>query len=266
MKDKIVSYLKENQSIVVMTLLIVIAVIAVFISLPALLAEMLIALNFILTLTLLVIVFCTEKVKNIYFYPTLVLLFTIFNLTVNVSTTRLIMAKGSEFDGLLINLFSSLIVSSEKEYLVNGLVMFMVIFAFNIIVVTKSCTQVSEVATRFDLDCSQIKLMSIYSEYDSGAITEDETQAKKKEVQEESDFLCALDGASKFVSHNELIRIYIFMMSFIGVIPIGTLLRGESISDTINSCFPLFISSGILCILPAFLVSLGMRIIVTRKI
>jgi flagellar biosynthesis component FlhA len=260
MKEKILNYLKENLFTVVTVSLIVIMVV---IPLPALLVEILIALNIILALTLVTVLY-TEKVKNIAFYPTLVLLSTVLGLAIYVSATRLILSKGAEYDGVLIKYFSSLIVGSEKENLIKGLVMFIVIIAFNVIIITKSCTRVSEVAARFMLDTFEVKLMAIDTEYSSGAITEDEAQDRKKEVQEKSDFYGTMDGVSKFVSGNEKIRIIIFMISFIGVILIGTFLKGESISNTINSYYPLIISSGILCMLPAFLVSLGMGIITSR--
>jgi flagellar biosynthesis protein FlhA len=111
------------------------------------------------------------------------------------------------------------------------------------------------------LDSFQVKLMAIETEYDSGTITEENAQARKKEVQEESDFLGVLDGASKYVSGSVKIILCIFIVSFTSVILIGTLFKGESVNYVINSYFPFILSNGILCMLPAFLWSLGMRII-----
>jgi len=262
MKEDIISFLK-NGFIVGMTLAIVIAI---FIPLPALLLDIFIALNLIFAITLLIIAFCTEKVKNLSIYPALLLLFTIFNLAVNISATRLILTKGAQFDGRLIKVFSSLIVGSENERLIMGYVIFVIILCFNVLlIVTKGCSRVSEVAARFTLDSFTVKLMAIDTEYSCGAITEDEAQVRKIELQRESDFYGAMDGASKFLSGNEKIRILIIAVSHIVVTLIGILQKDESINDVIKSYIPLVISNGILNILPAFLVSLADGIIVTRK-
>jgi flagellar biosynthesis protein FlhA len=259
MKENIINFLEENKFISSITLMILI------LPLPELLLglsmlDIFIVFNMLFALTLIFIVFFKEKIRNYYLYSSIINIFIFFNLVVNISAIRLILIKGAEFDGRLIKYFSSLFVGSENENLFKGLIIFYLIFALITVIITKSCTRVSEVAARFTIDSFQVKLMAIDSEYDSGAITEEEARAKRKKVQEESDFLGALDGASKYVS-GYVIIICIFGVSFTSVILIGNLFRGESINYTINSYFPFIFSNGILCMLPALLLSLGMRVI-----
>jgi flagellar biosynthesis protein FlhA len=261
----IINFLEKNKFISSITLTILI------LPLPELLLglsmlDIFIVFNMLFALTLIFIVFFKEKIRNYYLYSSIINIFIFFNLAVNISGNRLILLKGVEFDRRLIKYFSSLFIGLESENLFKGLIIFSVIIILITVIITKSCTRVSDVAARFTLDAFQVKLMTIEIEYNNGAITEEEAQARKKEVQEESDFLGALDDSSKYVSGYVKIILYIFEVSYIGIILICILryiFRGESISDSITY-FPLIISSGILCMLPSLMLSITMGIIVTR--
>jgi len=262
----IINFLEKNKFISSITLTILI------LPLPELLLglsmlDIFIVFNMLFALTLIFIVFFKEKIRNYYLYSSIINIFIFFNLAVNISGNRLILLKGVEFDGRLIKYFSSLFIGLESENLFKGLIIFSVIIILITVIITKSCTRVSDVAARFTLDAFQVKLMTIEIEYNNGAITEEEAQARKKEVQEESDFLGALDDSSKYVLGYVKIILYIFEVSYIGIILICILryiFRGESISDSITY-FPLIISNGILCILPVFLLSITMGVIITRE-
>jgi len=268
-EKKILNYLKENKFIVFFTLLIVIVMV---IPLPVLLVEILIALNWILSITLFVVVLCTKKIKYYLFYPALVIFCAFLGFAVNFFTVFIILSKGVEFDGQLIKIFSYFIWGSHKENLINEHVLFIaniVYIVFNVMlimmIVTNSCTRVSEVAVCFRLDSFPLKLMAIDTEYSDDAITEDEAKVRKEEVIRELDFFCALDGASKFFSGSIKMIIFIIIFSLVcisGIIKI----KDESISVAINFYFPFVISSGILCMTPVFLVSLATEIIASRVV
>jgi len=263
MKNKLVNYFKENLFIVTIAVLLIILI---SIPLSALFVNIFIALNLIFTLMLLVLVLCMDVNSYFFTFPTLTLLLTIFNLAVNVSVMRLILTKGAEIDNRLIKVFSSFINGSGEVRFIMCYIIFLAVICCHVITVVKVCTRVSEVAARFTLDSFQVKLMAIEAEYESGAINEEEAFAKKEEVQKESDFLGELDGVSKIVSGNEKIRIIIIAAGIFGAVLIGVLLRGESIRDAVKLYIPLFIGNGILCMLPSFILSLTIGIVVSRCI
>jgi flagellar biosynthesis protein FlhA len=236
------------------------------IPLPALLLDIFIALNLIFALMVFLFALYVKKITNFTLYPTLLLVFMLFNMPVNLFATRLILTKGTEFDGRLIKVLSSFIVGAENKGLIIGLAFFIVIIAIHVIVVTKRCTRISEVACRFTLDSLPVKQMAIDAEYNSGAITENEAALRKEKLQIESDFYGSMDGASKFLSGNEKVRILIIMVGFIGAILIGTLLNGQSINDAINTFVPLVIGNGILCALPSLLMSVAIGRIIIRSV
>jgi flagellar biosynthesis protein FlhA len=238
-------------------------VIMTIIPLPTLLLDIFIALNLIFALIVLLIGILYKQIYYFTLYPTLLLISIFFNLAVNLSATRLILTKGAEFDGRLIKVLSSFIVGSEGERLIIGLIIFIVIIAIHVIVVTKGCTRISEVVCLFTLDLPQMKQMDIDAKFNSGTITENEANARRNRLQIEVDFWDSLDGTSKFLSGNEKARIIIITLSFIGAILIGTLLNGQSINDAINTSVPLVIGNGILCVLPSLFLSIAMGIIIS---
>jgi len=241
----------------------------VIIPLPAMLLDIFIGFSLFIAIMLLVISLCTKKGAELQFYPSLFLLSIIFSLSVNVSAIRLILTKGTEFDDYIIKSISSLFTGAENEGAIIGFTLFFIIFSFFAIVVTKGCTRISEVAARFTLDSCQVKCKAVDLEYENGAITHDEAIAKKYNLLKESNFYCALDGASKFLSSNVKIGIIIMIISFIGAVLIGILKGDETIDITIinaaKTYLPLIMSSEILCImLPSFLLSISIGCIISR--
>ena len=154
------------------------------IPLPTPLLDFLMALNLTLGLTIILIVLYTKRALDFSIFPTLLLVTTVFGLALNVSSTRLILSKGSDFDGKIVRAFGRFVVgSSGPEGLVIGLIIFIILVAVQFIVITKGATRVAEVAARFTLDALPGKQMAIEAEYNSGAISEEEAQRKKSELQ-----------------------------------------------------------------------------------
>jgi len=213
------------------------------------------------------IVLFTKRTLDFSIFPTLLLILTVFGLALNVSSTRLILAKGANFDGRIVRAFGTFVTGTTGfEGYVIGLIIFIVIIAVQFIVITKGATRVAEVAARFTLDALPGKQMAIEAEYNSGLITEEEATRRKHEIQREVDFYGAMDGASKFVSGNVKVGILITLINIIGGFIVGMTLHGESWQVALDTYISLTIGDGLVSQLPSLLISTATGIIVTRAV
>jgi flagellar biosynthesis protein FlhA len=244
---------------------VIIVVVMIIIPLPIVLLDTLMAINVIFSLLVLLIVLYAQKPTEFSLFPTVLLVATVFSLALNISSTRLILSKGAKFDGKMIRAFSTFVVGTGgNQGLVIGFIIFIIIIAVQAIVITKGATRISEVAARFTLDSMPVKMMAIDTEYSSGSITEEEAQKRKAQVQRESDFYGSMDGASKFISGNVKIGIFVTVIDVIGGIIIGAAIHGESMELAFNNYISLSIGDGLLTQFPALLISTAMGIVVTR--
>ncbi|MDR0301470.1 MAG: flagellar biosynthesis protein FlhA [Treponema sp.] len=244
---------------------VIVIVIMLILPLPTVLLDMLMAVNLMLSLLVLLIVLYTQKPTEFSLFPTMLLVATVFSLALNVSSTRLILRDGVRFDGRMVRAFSSFVVGSGgSEGIVIGFIIFIIIIAVQAVVITKGATRVSEVAARFTLDSMQVKMMAVETEYSSGSISEEEAQKRKAQIQKESDFYGAMDGASKFISGNVKIGILITVINVLGGIIIGMTLHGEPWAIAANNYVSLAIGDGLISQFPALLISTAMGIVVTR--
>jgi flagellar biosynthesis protein FlhA len=240
-------------------------VLMIIIPVPAVLLDALMALNLALSLIILLLVLSTRKAVDFSIFPTMLLVTTIFGLALNISSTRLILTKGVNFDGRIVRAFSVFVVGAGgTEGLVVGFIIFIVIIAVQAIVITKGATRIAEVAARFTLDGLPVKQMAIESEYNSGAISEEEARKRKDDVQREVDFYGQMDGASKFVSGNVTVGIFISVINLIGGFIVGMVIHAEPFILALNTYTSLTIGDGLVSQLPALLVSTSTGIIVTR--
>ncbi|MDR2942337.1 MAG: flagellar biosynthesis protein FlhA [Treponema sp.] len=244
---------------------VIVIVIMLILPLPTILLDALMAVNLMLSLLVLLIVLYTQKPTEFSLFPTMLLVATVFSLALNVSSTRLILRDGINFDGRMVRAFSHFVVgSSGNEGIVIGFIIFIIIIAVQAVVITKGATRVSEVAARFTLDSMQVKMMAVETEYSSGSITEEESQRRKAQIQKESDFYGSMDGASKFISGNVKIGILITVINILGGIIIGMSIHGEPLSIAANNYVSLAIGDGLISQFPALLISTAMGIVVTR--
>jgi len=244
---------------------VILVVMMIIIPLPTWLLDTLMALNVIFSLLVLLIVLYAQKPTEFSLFPTVLLIATVFSLALNVSSTRLILRDGAKFNGQMIRAFSTFVVGTGgNRGLVIGFIIFIIIIAVQAIVITKGATRISEVAARFTLDSMPVKMMAIDTEYSSGSITEEEAQRRKAQVQRESDFYGSMDGASKFISGNVKIGIFVTVIDVIGGIIIGVAIHGEPMSLALNNYISLSIGDGLLSQIPALLISTAMGIVVTR--
>jgi len=256
-----------NRSDLLVAIGAITIVIMLIIPLPAVILDLLMAANLVLNLLVLLIVLYTRRAIDFSVFPTILLVSTVFGLGLNVSSTRLILTQGMKFQGKMVRAFSTFVIGTEgTQGLVIGFVIFIILIAVQAFVITKGSTRVAEVAARFTLDAMPTKNMSIEAEFNSGAITEEEARTRKMEVQREADFYGAMDGASKFVSGNVKIGIFITVVNIVAGLIFGMALRGEPFAQAIQTYAALTIGDGLLSQLPSLFVSVATGLIVTRSV
>ena len=220
----------KQRSDVLVAVGVIVVVMMMLIPLPAVLLDILMAANLVLSLLIILTVLYTRHALEFSVFPTLLLIATVFGLALNVSSTRLILAQGSRFNGHIVRAFATFVVGTKGvEGYVIGLIIFIIIIAVQFIVITKGATRVAEVAARFTLDALPGKQMAIEAEYNSGLITEEEATKKKNDLQREADFYGSMDGASKFISGNVKVGILITVVNIIGGLIVGMTLHGGAV-------------------------------------
>ncbi len=259
--------LLSDKSELLVAIGVIVVVMMMIIPLPAVILDIFMIFNLVLSLMIILIVLYTSRALDFSIFPTLLLVTTVFSLALNVSSTRLILSKGSEFDGKMVRAFGTFVVGAGgAQGLVIGIIIFIIIVAVQFVVITKGATRVAEVAARFTLGSLPGKQMAIEAEYNSGAITEEVATRKKNDLQKETDFYGAMDGASKFVSGNVKIGILITAVNMVAGFIVGVTLHGETFDLAISNYISLTIGDGLITQFPALLVSTATGLIVTRAI
>lgn len=246
---------------------VIVVVGMLIIPLPTFLLDGFMSINIVLSLLVILIVLYTSRALDFSVFPTLLLVATVFGLALNVSSTRLILAQGEDFNGRIVTAFANFVVgTSGTEGLVIGIIIFIVLIAVQFIVITKGATRVAEVAARFTLDALPGKQMAIEAEYNSGAITEEEAAKRKNELEREVDFYGAMDGASKFVQGNVKVGILITVINIVGGIIVGVTLHGETLARAADTYIRFAVGDGLVTQFPALLIATATGIIVTRAV
>ena len=252
---------------VLVAVFVCVAILMLLIPLPAVVLDLFMLLNICLSLLVILIVLYARNTLEFTVFPTLLLLATVFGLALNVSSTRLILAQGAAFDGRVVRAFGSFVVgaSGAAGYLI-GLVIFTIIIAVQFVVITKGSTRVAEVAARFTLDALPGRQMAIDAEYHAGLLNEVQAQQRKQELQRQSNFYGAMDGASKFVSGSVRVAIIITLVNLAGGLIMGVSVHGEPLAAAAQTYVTLTIGDGLVTQLPALLISTATGIVVTRAI
>ncbi|GAB6089844.1 flagellar biosynthesis protein FlhA [Spirochaeta dissipatitropha] len=265
-RNRAAALFAESSDIMVAVGVIVI-VMMMIIPLPTVLLDVFMTLNLVLGLLIVLIVLYTTNALDFSVFPTVLLVTTVFGLALNVSSTRLILSQGADFDGRIVRAFATFVVGTAgTEGLVIGIIIFLILIAVQFLVITKGATRVAEVAARFTLDAMPQKQFGIEAEFNAGAITEEEMAQKKEDLQREAAFYGAMDGASKFVSGNVKIGILITFVNIIGGIIVGVSIHGEPFGMAANNYISLTIGDGLVSQFPALLISTATGLIVTRSI
>lgn len=232
---------------------------------PPFAVDLLISLGIAVSIIMMVTAIYIKRALEFSSFPTLLLIITLYRLSLNVATTRVILLRGPEMGtaaaGDVIHAFGEFVVGGNYAV---GIVVFAILVVINFIVITKGAGRVAEVSARFTLDALPGKQMSIDADLNAGAINEEQARARRQEIAREADFYGAMDGASKFVRGDAIAGILIVLINIIGGIIIGTLQRGMSIADAAQTFTLLTIGDGLVTQIPALIVSTAAGIIVTR--
>ena len=238
----------------------VIAILGIIIvPMPTAILDVLLALNITLALVILMVALYTTEPLEFSVFPGLLLLVTLYRLSLNVASTRLIL--GDAFAGEVITAFGTFVV--KGNYIV-GFVMFVILVVIQFVVITKGATRIAEVAARFTLDAMPGKQMSIDADLNAGLIDDVEARRRREKVSRESDFYGAMDGASKFVRGDAVAGLAITFINILGGFVIGILQRGMSLTEALRTYTILTVGDGLVSQIPALVLSTSAGIIVTR--
>ncbi|GMO50177.1 MAG: flagellar biosynthesis protein FlhA [Treponemataceae bacterium] len=251
-------------------LAVVFAVLMVIIPLPPLLLDFLMIVGLAASILVLLITVTSRKVTDFSQFPTVLLVLTIFTLGLNVSSTRMILSYGSKLNttvgGAVVKAFSSFVIGiGGSQGLVIGFVIFIIITAVQIFVITKGAKRSAEVNARFMLDGMPMKMAELSSEYSQGAITDEELKNGKQELQLEVDLARAMDGASNFVSGSAKIGIFITVINLVGGIIIGMTINGENFATAMQTYPKFTIGDGLFSQIPSLFVSVATGLLVSRS-
>lgn len=230
-----------------------------FTPIPALLLDLLLVTNVSIGLLVLLLSLYMDKPLSFSTFPTLLLIATLFRLSLNIAATRLILSDG--YAGEVIGAIGTYVVGGNY---VIGLVVFTILIIVQYIVVTNGAQRVAEVAARFTLDSMPGKQMSIDADLNMGLIDEHAAKERRKNVEREANFYGAMDGASKFVKGDAIAGIMIIMINIIGGLTIGIAQHDMSWAEALHRYTLLTVGDGIVTQIPALVISTATGIIVTR--
>jgi len=219
----------------------------------------LLAISIALSLLILLSILYVKEPAEFTGFPTLLLFVTLFRLSLNIASTRLILLDG--YAGHIIETFGNFVV--HGNYVV-GLVIFLILVLINFIVITKGAGRIAEVAARFTLDAMPGKQMAIDAELNAGMIKEPEARARRRAVEQEADFYGAMDGASKFVRGDAIAAILITLINVLGGFAIGIMQKGMTVQEALQRFTLLSIGDGLVSQIPALITSTAAGILVTR--
>jgi flagellar biosynthesis protein FlhA len=243
----------------VIAIVVVSIVIMIIIPLPSGLIDFLLTTNITLSLIMLFISMYINQPLQFSIFPSLLLLTTLLRLSLNISTTRLILRDGDA--GQVIRAFGEFVVGGNA---VVGFIIFLIIIVVQFIVITKGAERIAEVAARFTLDAMPGKQMAIDADLNAGLINEMEAKERRKGIERAADFYGAMDGASKFVKGDAIAGIIITVINICGGLIIGIVQRGMEFQSALSTYTLLTVGDGLVSQIPALLISTSAGIIVTK--
>lgn len=265
--DRLLSLSFGIGSILIGFIVISILMVMVFLISPTLL-DFLITFNITFAILLLLLTIYTPKPLELFIFPSLLLITTLYRLALNVASTRLILLKAGEGGephldaaGEVIQAFGGFVVGGNY---VVGFVVFLILIAIQYVVITSGAQRVAEVRARFTLDAMPGKQMAIDADLNSGLIDEEEARARREEITLEQDFYGSMDGASKFVKGDAIASVIIILVDIIGGLIIGVIQMDMSFSEALNTYTLLTVGDGLVTVIPALIISTATGIVITR--
>ncbi len=253
-----------KRSDIFMALGIVSIILSMIIPVPPFMLDILLTFNICFSLIILLVSMYVGNPLDFSAFPSLLLIATLFRLSLNIASTRLILLRGDEGPlaaGHVINSFGRFLISGN--YIV-GFVIFIILVVINFVVITKGAGRIAEVAARFTLDAMPGKQMSIDADLNAGLITEEEARRRRAEIAREADFYGAMDGASKFVRGDAIASVVIMLINIVGGLVIGVLQKGMPLSKAAKTYTVLTVGDGLVSQIPALIVSTAAGIIISR--
>ncbi|HBK1869788.1 TPA: flagellar biosynthesis protein FlhA [Campylobacter jejuni] len=254
--------LKAKSLTIVGFLVCILAIIIV--PLPSPILDFFLALSIALSVLIILISIYIPKPTDLTTFPTLILIITLFRLSLNIATTRMILSEGQngpEAVSEIIAAFGEFVVGGN---MVIGVIVFCILVLINFMVVTKGSTRVSEVQARFTLDAMPGKQMAIDADLNAGLIDEQTARARRQEVIAEANFYGAMDGSSKFIKGDAVAGIIITIINIIGGFLIGSFQHDMALSDAASTYTILTIGDGLVSQIPGLITSTATAIIITR--
>jgi flagellar biosynthesis protein FlhA len=221
--------------------------------------DLLLSTNIALALIIMLVTLYTENALAFSVFPTLILIVTLFRLSLNISGTRSILLRG--YAGQVIEAFGNVVVGGNYAV---GIVVFAILVVIQFVVITNGAGRVAEVAARFTLDAMPGKQLAVDADLNAGLITEAEARQRRRDIQRAADFYGAMDGASKFVRGDAVAALIIVFVNIIGGFVIGIVQQGLTLVEALQRYTLLTIGEGIVTQIPALLISTATGIIVTR--
>ena len=244
---------------------LVLGVLAILLTpIPALGMDMLLAISIITSVLVLVTALLVQRPLEFTSFPAVLLLTTLFRLSLNVASTRLILTHGHNGDdsaGQVIKAFGDFVMGGN---FIIGVIVFIILVIVNFVVITKGSTRIAEVAARFTLDSMPGKQMAIDADLSSGLINEAEARKRRKDLEDESNFFGAMDGASKFVRGDAIAGLMITAINVIGGIVIGTVSHGMPLAEAGDVYTRLTIGDGLVAQIPALIISVAAGLLVSK--
>jgi flagellar biosynthesis protein FlhA len=244
----------------------VMAILAIIIvPLPSTILDILLTVSIALSVLILLISLYVPKPTDLTTFPTLILIITLFRLSLNVATTRMILSKGNEGPEAV-----SDIVTSFGEFVVGGnyvigIIVFSILVLINFMVITKGSTRVAEVAARFTLDSMPGKQMAVDADLNAGLIDDVEAKRRRADILQDANFYGAMDGSSKFVKGDAVAGIIITLINIVGGFLIGVFQHGMTVADSASTFTLLTIGDGLVAQIPALIMSTATGIMITRS-
>ena len=236
------------------------AIVFFILPIPAALLDVMLALNISIALIILFNVLFVKEVLDMSFFPTLLLFTTIFRISLNVSSTKLILTTGEP--GNVVETFGEFVGGGN---LVIGALIFIVLIIIQFVVINKGSERVAEVTARFTLDAMPGKQMAIDADLNTGAITEKEARERRNKIQKESAFFGSMDGATKYVKGDATAGIIITLINLVGGTIMGVIYQEMEAMEALERYGILTIGDGLCSQIPSLVISLATGILVTKS-
>ena len=260
--NDIQGWLKRGE--VVMALGVIMIITFLILPVPSILLDVLLSLSIMSAILILMTALLIKKPLEFSAFPTVLLVTTMFRLSLNVASTRLILSHGQEGEtaaGATIKAFGHLLMQGN---FIIGIVLFAIFVLINFVVITKGSGRIAEVAARFTLDSMPGKQMAIDADLSSGLIDTDEAKKRRKEVEQESGFFGAMDGASKFVRGDAVAGLVITAINIVGGMLIGIFSHHLAPGDAASKYIQLTVGDGLVTQIPALIISLAAGFLVSK--